>query len=184
MRYPKKRNSKRRNPRYFLHESVEDQSPDESKPSWEKYDKLMSQSGATEPLEKSQSIDKDGDTDDLAELLDMLIAQIREGDKTLFGSRDLSGDLMSMTIGQLRDILWDQGNSYEQAQLDKQTQIEDDAELGFDDEVPAEESMPKQVGMGRFRALKEQVVRQRLSLRESTFDHPMQNRAKKLVKEY
>ena len=114
-----RRNKKRIDPRYFLNETV----------------------------------DRDGPDDDAAELLDitrdMLISQIRQGAKDLYGRRDLSGypeDLEHMSLGELEDILFDQAVSPEQRDIDDSYRDKEESEMGVDS---PEDKMPKHQGFGR-----------------------------------
>lgn len=153
MRKPYKKNKKRIDPRYFLEETVEENmhsAEPSTQPSWDKFDSLMKDAG---------SEDQTPGLLDPSELLDLLINQIRQGGKDLYGRRSADGsiqDLMNMSIGQLRDILWDQANSYEQQSIDDMYRDEEDSKLGYEDDLSKYERMPKFRGHGKSRGLAEE----------------------------
>ena len=144
-------NKKRIDPRYFINETTK--RPDtpwsgESRPATPGQDN-MARAKSLATYAMNNQVDPDSNQDDALELLDMLIDQVREGSKTLYGSRDLDGtveELMNMTVGELKDLLSDQGSSPEQGMIDKEYQDKEDEEMGVDQ---PEDMLPKQQGFGR-----------------------------------
>ena len=136
-----RQNKKKIDPRYFLNETVE--RGEDLNENWGKYDQLAKQAGMEpDPLSK---IDSDGPQDDLLELLDMVISQIREGNKALHGVRG-DRDYMNMSLSDLRDILWDQANSPEQRDIDDRYRREEEIKMGMDSQ---QDLLPKHQGFGR-----------------------------------
>ena len=149
-----RQNKRKIDPRYFLEETTK-----RDQPPWggggqpvSDGDPMNRASDLAQAGMRSQ-IDKDGDADDAAELLDitrdMLISQIRQGSKDLYNSRDMEGDLENKSLEELEDILYDQANSPEQREIDDMYRDREEDEMGRDFETPSLEMSPKMAGHGR-----------------------------------
>ena len=129
-------NKKRNDPRYFLRETTE-----EADSSWEKYDDLMANAGAS--AEEWQA-----PWNSTEDMINKLAAQAREASKAIEGYRM---DVEEMTISQLRDLLHSMSHSDVQRGLDAAAQGEKDRAIGMqDDEF---DNSPKSLGMGRLKEI-------------------------------